>query len=280
MKILKTIAQAEQYIDDIKSQSKAIGFVPTMGALHSGHISLLKRATIENDVVACSIFVNPIQFNNPDDLKNYPRTIDDDIQKLEEIECDILFYPEVKEVYPEPVFDKYNFGQLDKVLEGKFRPGHFNGVAVIVRKLFEIIQPDRAYFGMKDYQQLRIIQTMTENLELPVQIIPCPTLREKNGLAMSSRNVRLTAKERLIAPSIYRILVELKKKATALSVAEAESWALSQLNNFKELKVEYLEIVDSKTLLPVKDWKGSDGVVVCVAVHLGYVRLIDNLIIF
>jgi pantoate--beta-alanine ligase len=280
MKIVNTIPEAQSYLKQVKKAGKTVGFVPTMGALHAGHISLLNRATIENDFVVCSIFVNPIQFNNKEDLIKYPRPIADDIRKLEEIECDLLFYPEAEEMYPEPVVDKWDFGNLDKVMEGKFRPGHFNGVAVVVRKLFEIIEPDRAYFGLKDYQQLRIVQTMTKVLNLPVEIIACPTAREKDGLAMSSRNVRLSATERRIAPAIFKVLLEVKMQAGKMPVNELEQWAAEKLNKYEEMDVEYLDIVDAETLLPVRNWDEAKSLVVCTAVQLGNVRLIDNLIIF
>lgn len=280
MKIFKTIRETQEYIPEMKSQGKSVGFVPTMGALHKGHLSLLRRANLETDLSATSIFVNPIQFNNPEDLAKYPRTLESDIVKLEEMECDILFNPDVDEMYPEPVLDRYDFGHLDKVLEGKYRPGHFNGVAVVVKKLFDVLMPDRAYFGMKDYQQLRIIQAMVEKLDLPVEIIPCETIRENDGLAMSSRNVRLSAHERSIAPVIYRVLQDVKNKTGKTSVVEAETWAINQLNKYEEIEVEYFKIVDAKSLLPVGDWNDVDSAVACTAAYLGNVRLIDNIILF
>jgi pantoate--beta-alanine ligase len=280
MKVIRTRKETLEYIAEIKSAGKSVGFVPTMGALHAGHIALVNRATAENDFVAASIFVNPIQFNNKEDLKKYPRPIEDDIRKLEEVACDLLFYPDVSEMYPEPVVDKYNFGQLDKVMEGQFRPGHFNGVAVVVRKLFEIITPDRAYFGMKDYQQLRIIQTMTSTLNLPVEIVPCPTIREKDGLAMSSRNIRLSKNERSVAPAIYQVLTYLKENFGKTTVAEAEQWAISKLNKYDEMSVEYLSVVDAETLMPVSEWNAAKSFIVCTAVNVGKIRLIDNMLIF
>ncbi len=280
MEIFKTIRETQDYISEIKAQGKTVGFVPTMGALHDGHLSLLRRANLENDLSATSIFVNPIQFNNPEDLAKYPRTIEEDARMLAEIACDILFNPETNEMYPDPVLDKYNFGHLDKVLEGKYRPGHFNGVAVVVKKLFDIVMPDRAYFGMKDFQQLRIIQTMVEALELPVEIVPCPTIREKDGLAMSSRNVRLSAHERSIAPVIYRVLEDVKEKAGKIPVKEAEARARHQLNKYEEIQVEYFEIVDAKTLLPINNWNDTASAVACTAAYLGRVRLIDNIVLF
>jgi pantoate--beta-alanine ligase len=280
MKIFKTIAETENFIADIRKSGKTIGFVPTMGALHAGHISLLTTASTNNDFVAASIFVNPIQFTNKGDLEKYPRTLAGDIRKLEEIGCDLLFNPDVKEMYPEPVEDKYDFGQLDKVLEGKHRPGHFNGVAVVVRKLFEIVQPSRAYFGMKDYQQLRIIQTMAQELEMQVEIIPCPTKRDRDGLAMSSRNLRLTADERAIAPVIYRVLTGAKERLQQMSIKDTEQWAIHQLNNYDELDVEYFEIVNAVTLLRPDNWHDANSMIACTAVNLGKVRLIDNLMLF
>ena len=279
MKICKTISETQDYVAKLRKSGKSIGFVPTMGALHAGHISLLKTASLNNDVVASSIFVNPIQFNKKEDLQKYPRTLEDDIRKLEEIECDLLFNPDVDEMYPEPVLDRYNFGNLDKVMEGRHRPGHFNGVAVVVRKLFEIVKPDRAYFGMKDYQQLKIIQAMVSKLGLPVQIIPCPTMREPDGLAMSSRNVRLTADERKIAPVIFRVLNGVRDRMGQHDIAEVEKWAIHQLNNYDELEVEYLEIVNTGTLSKPKSLPEPNSLIVCAAVNLGKIRLIDNLVI-
>lgn len=279
MKICKTISETKDWVTKIRKSGKSVGFVPTMGALHAGHISLLKTAFLNNDVVASSIFVNPIQFNKKEDLQKYSRTLEDDIRKLEDIGCDLLFNPDVDEMYPEPVLDKYNFGHLDKVMEGRHRPGHFNGVAVVVRKLFEIVKPHRAYFGMKDYQQLKIIQTMTHKLGLPVEIMACPTMREPDGLAMSSRNVRLTADERKIAPVIFRVLNGVKDRVGQLALDEVEKWAIHQLNNYGELEVEYLEIVNAETLLKPDSKLDFNSLIVCTAVNLGKVRLIDNLVI-
>jgi pantoate--beta-alanine ligase len=279
VKIFHSIAETGDFVGKVRQSGKSVGFVPTMGALHAGHISLLAQASMNDDFVASSIFVNPIQFNKKEDLDKYPRTLEEDIIKLKDAGCDLLFNPGVEEMYPEPVLEKYDFGQLDKVMEGKHRPGHFNGVAVVVRKLFEIIQPDRAYFGMKDYQQLRIIQTMTSELGLPIEIVPCPTMREADGLAMSSRNVRLTPDERKIAPAIFRVLNGIKERVKQVPLEEAEKWAIHQLNNYSELKVEYIEIVDAATLLRPHNWNDTESMVVCAAVHLGKVRLIDNLLL-
>lgn len=280
MKIIETIKETQELLLSFRNEGKSIGFVPTMGALHQGHISLLQQANLENDVVVCSIFVNPIQFNKKDDLENYPRTLEDDVKKLAEVECDILFYPTAAEMYPEPVLDKFDFGHLDKVMEGAHRPGHFNGVAIVVKKLFEIVMPNRSYFGMKDYQQLKVIQTMVEKLKMDVEIIPCPTKREKDGLAMSSRNVRLTKAERAIAPAISRVLSGLKGKMNSMAPKQAEEWGVRQLNKYSGMDVEYLSIVGADDLLSFDNWNDKKSAVACAAVNLGKVRLIDNLILF
>jgi pantoate--beta-alanine ligase len=280
MKIFTTIPEIDEFIIRFKQDAISIGFVPTMGALHSGHISLIERAKKENDVVGCSIFVNPIQFNKKEDLEKYPRTFEEDVRNLNEVGCDFLFNPSVDEMYPGPVTEKYDFGFLDTVMEGEHRPGHFNGVAVIVRKLFEIFKPEKAYFGMKDYQQLCVIQAMTEMHGLPVEIIPCPTVRESDGLAMSSRNVRLSAEARKIAPEIYHILSEAQKRYNVMSAADLENWAIQEFGKFHEFDVEYFKISDSKTLQSFKNWSEVESAIACTAVFLGGVRLIDNLIIF
>jgi pantoate--beta-alanine ligase len=280
MKIIKSIDEISGILANIRKNGKTIGFVPTMGALHQGHISLLQQATLDNDIVVCSIFVNPIQFNKKDDLDNYPRTLDDDVKKLEQVECDFLFYPTVDEMYPEPVLEKFDFGHLDKVMEGAHRPGHFNGVAVVVKRLFEIVTPHRAYFGMKDFQQLKVIQAMVEHLQMGVEIIPCPTMREKDGLAMSSRNMRLTKAERAIAPVISQVLSGLKDRVSDMSPKQAEDWGIRQLNKYDGMDVEYLSVVGADDLLPFENWTEKKSVVVCTAVNLGKVRLIDNLILF
>ena len=270
MLILKTISEAGAWRESVRQEQKSIGFVPTMGALHPGHISLIHKANTENDLVVCSIFVNPIQFNNREDLEKYPRTLDDDIRRLEEVACDVLFAPTVSEMYPEQdiVNDKYNFGNLGKVLERKYRP-----------KLFEFVQPHRAYFGMKDYQQLKIVEALVEYHKMPIDIVACLTLREKDGLAMSSRNVRLTNHERSIAPVIHRVLLEIKQKIDHLTPKEAQIWAANQLNKYAEIQVEYLQVVGADDLLPIESWDDKNSVVALVAAYLGKVRLIDNLII-
>jgi len=276
----KKISNTREAIAELKKNNLKIGFVPTMGALHEGHISLILSAKEENDVVACSIFVNPIQFNNPEDLKKYPQTLDRDLEMLEEAGCHLVFAPNAQEMYPEPVKETFNFGSLETVMEGQFRPGHFNGVAVVVKKLFEIIEPDRAYFGEKDFQQLAIIQRLVINFKLPVQIVPCPIIREPDGLAMSSRNRRLTNEDRELAPLIYRILGEAKKRAKELTPEELKSWVIEKFNQFDKFDLEYFDIVDMATLQAVKDWSESQHPIACIAVWLGKIRLIDNIVIF
>jgi len=280
MKIFSSISETKAYLEERSNSGDSIGFVPTMGALHQGHISLLQQANLKNDVVVSSIFVNPIQFNKKEDLEKYPRTFNDDVSKLKEVQCDVLFAPSVEEMYPEPVLERFDFGHLDKVMEGQHRPGHFNGVALVVRKLFEIIAPHKAYFGMKDYQQLRIIQTMVEKLAMNIDIVPCPTLREKDGLAMSSRNVRLSKYERSIAPAIYRVLNGLKDKIGKIPPLEAQDWGVDQINRFDEMSVEYLAIVGADDLMQINNWDDKKSAVACIAVNLGKVRLIDNIILF
>lgn len=280
MKIFRSIPETKNFVGVLKNNRASIGFVPTMGALHPGHISLIERAKRENDVVGCSIFVNPIQFNNKEDLEKYPRTFDEDAEKLINAGCDFIFNPGNNEMYPKPATEQYDFGQLDKVMEGAHRPGHFNGVAVVVRKLFDIMNPTRAYFGMKDYQQLCIVTAMTKNLKLAVQIVPCPTIRETDGLAMSSRNVRLSREARQIAPEIYRILHDAKQKHSLMSPFELENWAKNEFSKFEEFIVEYFEIVDSKSLQSFGNWSDVESAIACTAVFLGGVRLIDNLIVY
>jgi len=277
MKILNTIIATQSYLQLAKKGHKRIGFVPTMGALHQGHLALVKRAKAENDFVIVSVFVNPIQFNNKEDLLKYPRTLEKDAALLQTVGCDAIFAPEEKEMYPEPDTTIYDFGQLVTVMEGKFRPGHFNGVAIVVKRLFDIVQPDNAYFGEKDYQQLQIIKSLVKQKMIPVAIIPCPIVRETDGLAMSSRNMQLTAEERNLAPFIYQTLQLAKEKASKLSPAELTIWVLQQIESNAFLKPEYFEIADTTTLLPITDWKDCEHAIGCIAVFLGKVRLIDNI---
>ena len=259
----------------------SIGFVPTMGALHDGHISLIKESKKGNNITICSIFVNPIQFNNQQDLEKYPRNLDADLKMLQSAGCDYVFIPEAKEIYPDGTPSlEVDFETLDKVLEGKFRPGHFKGVAIIVNKLFEIVTPDNAYFGKKDYQQLLIIRKLVELLQIPVRIHACPTYREKDGLAMSSRNLRLTIGERNLAPLIYQTLCQSKEKAQHQSIKELRKWAIKKINSNPAFKVEYFEIVDKNDLHSLENWKEKENALGVTAVFLGDVRLIDNIELF
>jgi pantoate--beta-alanine ligase len=280
MEIFETKKELRQHLASSRNEGKSIGFVPTMGALHEGHLSLLEEAKNDCDIVVCSIFVNPVQFNNPTDLQHYPRNLKADIEKLNRVNCDVLFNPSEKEMYPEPATEQFDFGDLDKVMEGQHRPGHFNGVAIVVRRLFEIVGPERAYFGLKDYQQLVIIHKMTKDYNIPVEIVPCPIIREENGLAMSSRNERLTPAERLEAALIYQTLKMVKIKSGFDTVKEVKEYVARQFRKHKHIKLEYFEIVDMYTLQPIKTWAQSNTVIACIAAWVGNVRLIDNIILF
>ncbi len=277
MKVFSTIQETTAYLGKLRNEGKSIGFVPTMGALHEGHLSLMRCAKKENDVLVVSIFVNPIQFNNAEDLKKYPRTLEGDIKKLETVQCNVLFAPDTDEMYPEKVDHQYDFGQLDKVMEGAFRPGHFNGVAIVVKKLFDIVQPDSAYFGEKDFQQLAIIKKLVEIENIPVQIVSCPIVREPDGLAMSSRNRLLNEKERKIAPFIYQTLQEAKRRRHHICANPLRQMIINRFEGNEHFRLEYFDIVDDKTLQPINAWNNEVGTVACVAVWLGDVRLIDNI---
>jgi pantoate--beta-alanine ligase len=281
MKTFSLINEIGKALQKEHQAKHSIGFVPTMGALHQGHLSLMAASKKENNITVCSIFVNPVQFNNKKDLENYPRNLDADLRMLEVAGCDYVFIPEDKEIYPEGSPDlELNFGTLDKVLEGKFRPGHFKGVAIIVKKLFEIITPDNAYFGKKDYQQLLVIRKLVSELHLPVKIHACPIFRELDGLAMSSRNLRLTIGEREIAPLIYQTLSKVKEKAGYLTMKELRQWAINKISANPAFKVEYFEIIDIHDLHILESWKEKENALACTAVFLGDVRLIDNMELF
>ncbi|MBB4034604.1 pantoate--beta-alanine ligase [Dysgonomonas hofstadii] len=278
MRIVKTTKELGNLLETLRSERKSIGLVPTMGALHQGHLSLVGKCVADNDVCVVSIFVNPTQFNNKEDLEKYPRTLERDGQLLEKAGVDIIFAPSEAEIYPEPDTRRFDFGQLDKVMEGVHRPGHFNGVAQVVSRLFDIVKPVRAYFGEKDFQQLAIIREMVKQLNLPAQIIPMPIIREPSGLAMSSRNERLSQEQRNIAVNISRILFESKEWMKNIPVKETAGKVVNSINSIKELDVEYYEIVDGYTLQPVAGWKDSNYIVGCIAVFCGDVRLIDNIV--
>lgn len=275
-----TITETQAAIREQISEGKTIGFVPTMGALHEGHITLIRRAAAENDFVVVSIFVNPIQFNNPEDLAKYPRTLDADMQKLDGTGCKLVFAPSADEMYPEPDLTEFDFGQLDKVMEGKFRPGHFKGVAIVVKKLFEIVTPHKAYFGEKDFQQLTIIKKMVSVLQIPVEIVPCPIIREADGLAMSSRNARLTAEERNEAPLLFKALSGIKENYSWFIPDGIKQLVTGEIQETKYFRVEYVSVVDTETLQPFEDWQDVEHAVVCVAAFIGSVRLIDNIVLY
>ncbi len=278
MKLVSSVNELQENLEQLRTQG-TVGFVPTMGALHKGHISLVEQAVAENKTVVVSIFVNPTQFNDPKDLERYPRTLESDLALLEPTGCLLVFAPSVSEMYPEPDTRKFNFGTLETVMEGKHRPGHFNGVAQVVSKLFDMVKPDKAYFGLKDFQQLAIIKNMVKQLSLPVEIVPCPIVREQSGLAMSSRNELLSPEERKNAASISETLFEAKQLAQQKSVQELAEWITENINKNPYLTVEYVDIVDDINFQPVKSWDEKNTKVACVAVFCGKVRLIDNIVL-
>lgn len=277
MQIVKHINELQAILDNKRQEGLSIGFVPTMGALHAGHISLVERAGQQSGFVVVSIFVNPTQFNDKGDLERYPRDLQKDVNLLEPTSCQLIFAPEANEIYPEPDTRQFNFGNLEQVMEGKFRPGHFNGVAQVVSRLFEIVQPDKAFFGLKDFQQLAIITEMVRKLELPVEIVPCPIIRESDGLAMSSRNMLLSKEQRQNAVLISATLFEATNKTGELNVEELTNWVINRINENEYLNTEYFEIVNSMTLLPIKSWNDPCRKVGCIAVQCGKIRLIDNM---
>jgi pantoate--beta-alanine ligase len=277
MKHFDTIKKTTDFIDQQKTEGKSIGFVPTMGALHDGHLELMRRAKNENDLLVVSVFVNPKQFDNPEDLKKYPRDLAKDMELLEDVGCDVLFAPEVEEMYPEEKYIQYDFGPLETVMEGASRKGHFNGVAIVVRKLFDIVNPDKAYFGEKDFQQLAIIQQLVKQTRQPVEIVPCPIVRETDGLAMSSRNERLREEERKIAPFIFQTLQVAKTRMQVLTPDELKEWVTNEFDQKGTFKMDYFEIADDTHLQPVLQWNQSKGAMGFIAVYLGNVRLIDNI---
>lgn len=277
MKIYKTTAELQSALQELKKSGKTIGFVPTMGALHNGHLSLVRRCINDNDISVVSIFVNPTQFNNPNDLKTYPRTFEKDTALLETVNCSIVFAPSVDQIYPEPDTRTFDFGQLDKVMEGQYRPGHFNGVAQVVSRLFDIVKPDRAYFGEKDFQQLAIIREMVRKYSIPVQIIGCPIVREEDGMALSSRNMRLSEEERQKSVLISRTLLQSYKLAMGMDVEDLKKWVVDKINSEPILRVEYFDIVDGLTMQSIKSWSECDYPVGCITVYCNDdVRLIDN----
>lgn len=279
MKIFNKKLDLQQFLAPFYLEKKAVGLVPTMGALHEGHLSLIQKALSENDIVVVSIFVNPTQFNNAEDLEKYPRNLSGDIKTIERLSQEVvIFAPEISEMYEStPKAISFDFGGLDKVMEGKFREGHFQGVATIVEKLFELVKPTRAYFGEKDYQQILIIKSMLEQRKLPVTLVPCPIVREESGLAMSSRNERLSPEGRKQAAFIYSVLQEAQKLFTTASVAEVEAFVKEQFSQKEGFDLEYFTITKADTLEEVKEKKSTESYRAFITVYVEGVRLIDNI---
>ncbi|MEN6456681.1 MAG: pantoate--beta-alanine ligase [Prolixibacteraceae bacterium] len=278
MLVVKEINELKALIRAAKSEGKRVGFVPTMGALHAGHLSLIEQAGKQTEFVVASIFVNPTQFNDPRDLIRYPRNLERDLALLDPTPCRLVFAPEVETIYPEPDTRQFNFGHPEQVMEGKFRPGHFNGVAQVVSRLFEMVEPDKAFFGLKDFQQIVIVKAMIKALNLQVEIVSCPIVREAGGLALSSRNERLTPEQRTNAAHIYRTLTEAGNKAAQMDVKELKDWVVEQIDTNPYLKTEYFEIVDDEKLQSIERWDQPLNKVGCIAVFCGDVRLIDNVV--
>lgn len=277
MKVINNISQLRECLAELRSKGQSIGFVPTMGALHEGHASLVRRSVKENDVTVVSIFLNPTQFNDPKDLERYPRTLEADCRLLEACGADIAFAPTVKEIYPEPDTRQFSYPPTDSVMEGAMRPGHFNGVCQIVSKLFSYVEPDRSYFGEKDYQQIAVIRRMAADLGIKSQIVPCPVVRQSDGLALSSRNTLLSEEERITAANIYRIMKESLTKN--LSVQQTHDYVVNSINAIPGLKVQYFSIVDGDSLADVTSWDDAPSIVGCITVFCGEkpIRLIDHI---
>ena len=277
MLIVQTIAELKACLNGEREQGHSVGLVPTMGALHAGHASLVERSVKENDVTVVSIFLNPTQFNDKKDLERYPRTLEADCELLEKCGAQVVFAPSVDEVYPEPDTRVFSYPPTDAVMEGAFRPGHFNGVCQIVSKLFDYVEPDRAYFGEKDYQQICVIRRMVEDLKMDINIVACPVIREESGLARSSRNTLLSDEERQLAAHIYRVLSE--SRGLQMSVAETHDFVVREIDAIEGLKVQYFSIVDGLTLADVSTWDDAESVVGCITVYCGAVpiRLIDHI---
>ncbi|MBP5484429.1 MAG: pantoate--beta-alanine ligase [Bacteroidaceae bacterium] len=277
MQTIHSIKELQACLSEAKNAGKSVGLVPTMGALHEGHASLVRRSVKENDVTVVSIFLNPTQFNDPKDLERYPRTLESDCKLLEQCGAQIAFAPSVSEMYPEPDTRSFSYPPTDSVMEGARRPGHFNGVCQIVSKLFMITEPDRAYFGEKDFQQICVIRRMVADLGFKMDIVPCPVIREASGLAMSSRNSLLTPDEKVLAANIYRVMKE--SLSRGLSVRETEAWVTDTLNAIDGLEVEYYSIVNGETLAEVNSWDDAPHIVGCITVYCGHtpIRLIDHI---
>lgn len=279
MKVVTTKKELISFINDFRKKGKTIGLVPTMGALLEGHLSLVRECKKNTDITVVSIFVNPTQFNDPEDLKRYPRTPEQDISLLNTVDCDLVFLPTVEEIYPEKDIRKFNFGYLENIMEGARRLGHFNGVGQVVSRLFDIVTPDKAFFGMKDFQQIAIIKNMVQQLNYKIDIVSCPIIREASGLALSSRNMLLDEEHKKNAPHIYATLKKARNLVAQMSVDDLKKWIMDQIDSNPYLKTEYVEIVDNTTLQIIQNWNEKNDKVVCVAVHAGKIRLIDNIVL-
>lgn len=278
MEVIRKANELKTMLNTLKSSLKSIGFVPTMGALHKGHLDLVSQAVAENDISVCSIFINPVQFNEKSDFDNYPKTENEDLELLRAENVDIVFIPTYEEVYPDgPPKEKYSFDGLENVMEGKNRPGHFNGVAAVVKRLFQIVQPDKAYFGKKDYQQYLIIQKLVEKESMDIEIVPCKIVREESGLAMSSRNKRLSDSQLEKAPFIYQILQKAVDAKEYMNPAEISNWIEKQFYDIEGMELEYFKIADGFKLEDVQSWNTSSKPMGFIVVKLGDVRLIDNI---
>ena len=278
MKLYTTITSLQNALKEEHLKGLTVGFVPTMGALHEGHLSLVEMAGSVSDIVVVSIFVNPTQFNDKNDLARYPRTLEPDMKLLSTVRCEYVFSPSVEEVYPLPDTRKFDFGNLETVMEGEFRSGHFNGVAQVVSRLFEIVLPDKAFFGKKDFQQIAVIKELVRQMHYPIEIVPCDIVREKDGLAMSSRNKLLLPEYRNCAPLIYHTLMKAKELSRTQSVTDVKKYVVNQINAVQLLSIEYFEIVNDTTLIPIENWSEPGTKVGCIAVYAGKIRLIDNII--
>ena len=278
MEVFSTRQALRKHLKTIKNEEKSIGFVPTMGALHEGHLSLIRSSKAHNDVTVSSIFVNPTQFNNPDDLKNYPRDTEKDLEKLRKAGCDAVYLPGYDDLYDKDIILSLNFGYLEEIMEGRFRPGHFKGVGLVVTKLFNIVEPDRAYFGKKDLQQLALIRTLVRELRFDIEIVAVETVREQDGLAMSSRNQLLSPGERAQATSLFQALSEAKRKLLAgENVKRVKNYVAEFIGSQAGVRLEYFEIVTTAGLRAIDEFKTDDKVSLCIAAYVGNIRLIDNL---
>ncbi|MDO6390671.1 pantoate--beta-alanine ligase [Pontibacter sp. BT731] len=279
MEVIEQVSALRAIVTALRCGGKRIGFVPTMGALHEGHLQLLRASARENDITICSVFVNPTQFNSASDYKLYPRTLEYDISLLQTVGCDYLFAPSPEEIYPQQSVLQFSFGALEAVMEGEHRPGHFNGVATVVSKLFHIVQPHKAYFGQKDLQQVAIVRQLVQALSFDLELVCYPTVRETDGLAMSSRNKRLSEAQRQLAPQLYKALQTAAADLQQKPIQTIKSELALQLQQEEEIKLEYFEVVDPLTLQPLGDISGQDEVALCIAAYVGEVRLIDNVLV-